>query len=113
MKSPEKALFTSVHSRMITIPASSDWIEVDSAFGGLAIYKKATFMVGEYHGTDQFGQPVCEHVPFHKYLTENKYRIFINPRFINTNGTDHSKQFSRTYRIYRKLLYPKKFFKKI
>lgn len=113
MKSPEKALFTSVHSRMITIPTSSDWIEVDSAFGGLAIYKKATFMVGEYHGTDQFGQPVCEHVPFHKYLTENKYRIFINPRFINTNRTDHSKQFSRTYRIYRKLLYPKKFFKKI
>ena len=32
-------IFTSVHSKMIKIPESSDWIKVDSAFGGMAVYK--------------------------------------------------------------------------
>ena len=111
MKSPEKALFTSLHSRMITISQNSRWIEVDSAFGGMAIYKKNVFIHGIYSGLNDSGLPICEHVPFHNKIKENNYKIFINPKFINSNKTDHSKQFSIGAKIRRKILYPIKLLK--
>ncbi len=109
MKSPEKALFASLHSRMITISPDANWIEVDSAFGGMAIYKKNVFIVGSYSGLNESGFPICEHVTFHNRIKKNNYKIYINPRLINTNKTDHSEQYSNMAKLKRKLLYPIKF----
>ena len=61
----EKALYIAIHSKMLTIPKNSEWIEVDSAFGGLGIYKKNILSNLVYTGLDNDGNEICEHVPFH------------------------------------------------
>jgi len=60
------------------------FIEVDSAFGGVGIYKLSSIpdtckYVGEY----QDGKEKCEHVEFNECIKKNGGKIFINPEFIN------------------------------
>lgn len=86
----ERNLWASVHSKMITIPRDSDWIEVESAFGGFAIYRKSMFDRCEYAGISQDGEECCEHVHFHRILKEDGARIFINPMLINAGMTEHA-----------------------
>lgn len=86
----EKNLFDSVYSRMIRIPAESSWIEVDSSFGGFAIYKKELFSLADYVGLDDAGKELCEHVAFHAQLKSQGARLFINPKLINANYTEHT-----------------------
>ena len=80
----------SVYARMISIPADTSWIEVDSSFGGVAVYKREALQDVHYIGRDETGVDVCEHVPLHKQIKENGYKIFINPSLINTRLTEHS-----------------------
>jgi len=106
-KFPENAITYSFRSRMLKIPRDSEWIEVDSAFGGLAIYKSSLFdSTAEYIGKADLGHRVCEHVSFHAALKANGARIFINPGFINARATDHSRRISATFTIFRILRYP-------
>ena len=109
MKFPEKALFASVQSRMISIPVSSPWIEVDSAFGGLGIYRKSVIEKGEYIGLTGTSLPICEHVPLHLNMRANGAKLFINPSMINTDSTNHSDASSLRYAIVRILKYPYKY----
>lgn len=88
----EKNLYSSIYSKMIRLPVSSDWIEVDSAFGGLAIYKKNIFSMGRYVGVNDKGEEFCEHVYFHNQLRQHGARLFINPRLINAEYTEHTEQ---------------------
>ena len=88
----ELAAWVSAYGKMITIPESADWIPVDSAFGGLAIYRRAILAGARYSGAGENGESVCEHVPLHKQLRARGARIFINPRLINTSYTENSRQ---------------------
>jgi hypothetical protein len=98
-KDQEEILFASIFSKMIRIPTKSDWIEVDSAFGGLAIYKIDAMKKGRYQGLNEKGNEICEHVLFHKDLKQNKCRIFINPRMINAGYTEHSEKLKDRIRL--------------
>ena len=90
---PESALTFSIRSRMLRINKKSNWIKVDSSFGGFAIYKSQFLLLNNYYkGSDENGKMECEHVTFHKKLTDNGARIYINPAMINTRYTDHSRQ---------------------
>ena len=72
-----------VYSRMIKISLSSKPIEVDSAFGGFAIYKKLDIPEeAKYIGLSQNGGEVCEHISFHYSIKKNEGSIFINPKLI-------------------------------
>lgn len=84
-----RALAIAIHSRMARLSPRAAWIEVDSAFGGLAIYRREALLAGNYSGV-QAGQSVCEHVPLHAQLRAEGLRIFINPALINAHRTDHS-----------------------
>lgn len=53
-------------------------IEVDSAFGGLGIYKRNTFLSGNYCGITPNGQQIAEHVPYHQELRGKGFCIYIN-----------------------------------
>jgi hypothetical protein len=86
----EAALRIAIYSKMIRIPTSRDWIEVDSAFGGLAIYRKAILIGASYSGVDAIGASVCEHVALHASIRERHGRIFINPALINSGYNRHS-----------------------
>jgi hypothetical protein len=67
------------------IDPRADLIEVDSAFGGLGLYKREAFLAGRYAGTDELagGIDVADHTPYHRELRQKGFRIFINPALIN------------------------------
>jgi glycosyltransferase involved in cell wall biosynthesis len=90
----EENLWASVYSKMITLPQEAPWIEVDSAFGGFAIYKKSVFDNGKYIGLTAAGDETCEHVSFHAALREKGFALFINPKLINAKLTEHTRQLS-------------------
>jgi glycosyltransferase involved in cell wall biosynthesis len=104
---PESAITYALRSRMLRIPANSEWIEVDSAFGGFAIYKSSALASGaRYEGLSENGNKICEHVPFHYSLKDKGFRIFINPSLINTRSTDHSHRISTIFTFLRICRYP-------
>ena len=97
---PELALYKSLHSRMIRIPSNSSWIEVDSAFGGFAIYRYEYLLGNKYKGIIN-NKPICEHVPLHEEIRRRKGKIYINPGMINTSYTDHSEHTKMSERLKR------------
>jgi glycosyltransferase involved in cell wall biosynthesis len=86
----ETALRIAIYSKMVRIPRDREWIEVDSAFGGLAIYRKPVLTGASYRGTDAAGASVCEHVALHAAIRARHGRIFINPALINSGYNRHS-----------------------
>ena len=85
-----KAWSVCVRSRMIRIPREAPWIEVDSAFGGLAIYRRGALQQGRYVGSDAVGGECCEHLALHSELRAQGRRIFINPALVNGDSRDHT-----------------------
>ena len=81
---PMKARREAVHKKQRKISKNQDWIEVDSAFGGLAIYKMPLYIRGKYSSRQPVtGNILCEHVLFHETLKKQGANIFINPKLIN------------------------------
>ena len=89
-----------IFSRMVHIAPTRPWIEVDSAFGGLAIYRRAAIGAARYVGLDGLGREVCDHVGLHLAMRAAGRRIFINPALINARSTKHAgrKKFWRSVR---------------
>ncbi|QWD74389.1 hypothetical protein FD961_00710 [Polynucleobacter sp. TSB-Sco08W16] len=85
--------FAAVYSKMIKVPQNSTWLKVQSAFGGLAIYRKDALQGGAYIGLDKFGSEVCEHVSLHEEITRSGFGIYINPSLINADFIDHTELF--------------------
>ena len=100
---PVHAREKAVYRRQKFIPRNAQWIAVDSAFGGLAIYKKDYFILGEYRGHGVDGFRTCEHVPFHEDLKTAGARIFINPALINSGWNEHNSQHLPINRFKRRL----------
>ena len=85
-----KALDTAIYSRMINIKRNEKPIEVNSAFGGLAIYKKNTLLSSKYFGLDETNEEICEHVSLHRSMREKGFRLYIVPSLINCGWNEHS-----------------------
>lgn len=114
LKFPERALTYSLRARSIRIPKDAEWIEVDSAFGGLAIYKSELLdSAANYRGVSFEGKAVCEHVSFNNELRESGARIYLNPRLINTRITDHTRRLSVLFTLIRIAKYPIKILSKL
>jgi len=79
-----------LYSRMVTIPPNIGRIPVDSAFGGLAIYRPHVFKVSKYSGFDSDGNEVSDHVPFNEELRKHGYKIFIYTDLLTTAKNEHS-----------------------
>jgi hypothetical protein len=85
------AVWAAVYHKMIKIDEMEDWIEVDSAFGGLAVYRREVLNGLSYIGLDEAGHEICEHVSLNAQIKANGHRIFINPRLINAGVTPATK----------------------
>jgi FkbM family methyltransferase len=83
-------LKTAVYSRMLVIPKEHDLIEVESAFAGFAIYDALIFKYCTYNGLNSDNSEVCEHVYFNKSILNSGKKIYINPKLINANYTEHT-----------------------
>ena len=103
---PLSARQRAIYDRMITIPSNGEWIPVDSAFGGLAIYKRDLFNNVKYSSTLPNGNHVCEHVILHQQMKINGARLFINPSLINSGWNTHnsSKRLTKKFNRLVKLL---------
>ncbi len=95
----EQAKLAAVYAKQIVIPPACGWIEVDSAFGGLAIYKRSALNEGQYFGVGDAGEEVCDHPFLHKTIRSNGGRIFINPQLINTDFTEHTQRFKKAPKL--------------
>jgi hypothetical protein len=100
---PVRAREIAVYSRQITIPTDKEWIEVDSAFGGLGIYKVQFLRNCSYSAFDLNGSRVCEHVTLNQQIRANGGHIFVNPRLINFAWNMHNLHIRPINRIKRKI----------
>jgi len=93
---PKKTAFSlSVKSKMKSFIGAQGFVRVDSAFGGIAIYKSSIYFDSEYRGISEKGIPICEHVPFNSNLVENGAKLFINSEFINSHSSTSSLPFRK------------------
>lgn len=92
-----------IASKQMRLPVKSGLIEVESAFGGLAIYTKDAFVSGNYVGVSEDGEEVCEHVRFHADMRRKGYRIFINSALLNSPQKEHIGRASALCRFARSL----------
>jgi hypothetical protein len=58
---------------MLMPPVGSDPIPMNSAFGGVCLYRREAYLAGVYEGGD------CEHVFHHKAMQKAGYQLFLNP----------------------------------
>lgn len=58
---------------MFLPPVGSPPIRMNSAFGGLAVYRTEAFLSGGYSGED------CEHVPHHRRMADAGWSLYLNP----------------------------------
>lgn len=87
----EEARDIAVYSRQIRIPEDAAPIQVESAFGGLALYTRHAMLSGGYEAVDAAGIEICEHVPHHRKIGAAGHGIFILPSLVNTGLTIHTK----------------------
>ena len=85
-----------ITSKMLIIQRDTPWIEVDSAFGGLAIYRRYALENAHYIGLLEDGTEICEHVTLHKQIKDYGFKIFINPALINAGLTQHTIDMGRS-----------------
>ncbi len=74
-----------IYKRMRFLRKSNDWIEVDSAFGGMAIYKSKVFQEFDYGDEMAIEELECEHITLHRKMIGAGMKIFICPEFINSH----------------------------
>jgi len=70
------------YSRQLDLRAMDGWLPVDSAFGGMSIYKYRAIAGQRFIGLDAAGMEVCEHVSVNLNIARNGGRLFINPQFV-------------------------------
>jgi hypothetical protein len=85
------AIHACVESRMVRINKMRNPIEVESAFGGLGIYKKRVLVQSSYHGLNAKDEEVCEHVSLHEKLREVGFKLYIVPILINCGWNEHNR----------------------
>jgi glycosyltransferase involved in cell wall biosynthesis len=95
-------LDASVYSRMIQIEPDSAWIQVTSAFGGLAVYRRSSLRGRNYSHLDDSQHVCCEHVPLNLSLSQAGGRLLINPALINSGWNEHSRQTKLRIRLARR-----------
>lgn len=76
---PIAAHFESLVRKQVRIRQKSSVLEVESAFGGFAIYSGKAFSSGSYLTEDL---EECEHVRFHRQVVEKGFKICIDPKLI-------------------------------
>jgi len=73
-----------LYSKMKVIARGEAVIEVQSAFGGLGIYKPAIFTQFDYSRAGETLLDECEHITLHKKCIAHGWALGINPMMINS-----------------------------
>ncbi len=79
-----------LYSKMKRIPVRSEIISVESAFGGLGVYRPDLFLNFDYSFAHGELHDESEHVVFHKKCIAAGYSLGINPRMINAHFNNYN-----------------------
>jgi len=79
-----------VFDRQRFLDPAGEPIEVESAFGGMGVYRMAAVLGKRYRGLTADGRPVCEHVVFHESIRREGGKFFILPAFLNLTSLEHT-----------------------
>jgi hypothetical protein len=85
----KRTIAHNVWFKQVRIDPSETPIEVESAFGGFAIYRTRYLENAWYGGIDEAGNEVCEHVAFNAAVSRNGGRLFITPCLLNDAPQEH------------------------
>lgn len=85
-----KAWDRSTLRKMIQIPQNTAPIEVDSAFGGFAIYRRWVLERCDYSKDSDVADTEIDHVTLHRKARVLGANIYIHPYLINSGLTPHS-----------------------
>ena len=85
----KEAQFREVFRRQIVLPPHLPPIAVQSAFGGLALYKASRALDAAYCGTDEEGCEACEHVAFNRAVSAAGGGIYIFPSLLVQAPAEH------------------------
>ena len=88
----ENAYQMAILGPMVRIPATLPPIPVDSAFGGLAIYRKSALLSSRYVGLTASGEEICEHITLHKRMREAGHQLYINPAMVAGDKDEHVRE---------------------
>ena len=84
----DKARNLAIYKKMLVLGSTINWIPVESAFGGLGLYRTHCFL---HHDYGEIGvTSENEHVTFHRALRKQNHRLFINPRLINNHWNTYN-----------------------
>jgi hypothetical protein len=72
-----------IYQRQYRIPIDHPWIPVQSAFGGLGLYRSSALNSHWYDTGNRNEQPTCEHVGLHRRMALDGSRFYIVPNLIN------------------------------
>ncbi len=78
-----------IGKRQVRINPQQGAILVDSAFGGLGIYKVCSLGDAWYSGRDETGRVACEHVAFHSRIRQSGWKLYIIPALLNDAPAEH------------------------
>ncbi len=85
----DEAVRRFVADRQIAIAAETAPIMVDSAFGGLGIYRREATLDGRYVGLDPNDEEVCDHVSFNAAVRGADGVLAIYPALQNRSPFEH------------------------
>ncbi len=86
----DKLRVEAIYSKMKRINPSDDWIRVNSAFGGLGIYRPQLFLNFDYSFQQLEPGIYSEHLDFHLKCVANGANFFINPKLINARLNEYN-----------------------
>jgi len=90
MMSTKEAKKEAIWSKMCRIAINEDLIEVDSAFGGLAVYRRSVFEDFDYKLVGETDLYESEHVALHNKIVNSGGRLFIVPSMTNFSYAPHN-----------------------
>ena len=93
---------SAITQKMLVIDSSEPPITVQSAFGGLVLYRAERFLRCIYSAVNDDGEIECEHVSLNKNFTDAGGRLVIDPQLVVAGYNQHT----RYMRPFRKLVQP-------
>jgi hypothetical protein len=88
-RSSQAAVEQYVGRRQVRIAPGESPIEVESAFGGIGIYKTSLLGKAWYAGRDTAGREVCEHVAFNLGIRQAGAKLYVMPGLLNDAPVGH------------------------
>ena len=79
-----------IYRKMRKVSPTENWIAVDSAFGGLGIYRPEVFLRFNYDSQNLSPTVYCEHIDLHYQCRQESFSLYINPALINSNWNEYN-----------------------